>query len=142
MDTDLFEQTQTEYREVIRDRRRFPRVLIERRAQVLDAQGEPVNVTVHDVSPDGLQIRCGRGQAAAIHPSATSVRGDQRAEVLEVVLTLPLRRGPVPVRLVGQMAYFALINSQVVAIGVEFTELSAASRRNVDRFIEESLEPA
>jgi len=143
MSNDPFEQTQTRFHDVIRDRRRFPRVILDRRAQVLRADGaDPVPVTVHDVSPDGLQIRCGRARAALIHPSATSVREGEEPRILEVVMTLPLRAGPVPVRLIGQMIYFALINLRVVAIGVQFGALSQATRRTLERFIEESLEPA
>ena len=142
MSTNPFEATQTKFTGVIRDRRCFPRVMIERRAQVLLTYGEPVQVTVHDLSPDGLQVRCKRAAASAIRPSGRSVSHDEAPSELRLLLTLPLRKGPVPVSLRGKLLYFALINQEMVAMGIELTAMSSASRAFLDAFIEESLEPS
>jgi len=142
MGTNPFEETQTRFTDVIRDRRRFPRVTINRRAEVVVADGSTVQVTVHDVSPDGLQLRCNRDAAVAIRPSGRSVSDKEPASAIRVAITLPLKSGPAPVSLRGRLLYFALINQNLVAMGIELTTLSDASRRFLNTFIEQSLEPA
>ncbi len=142
MNNDEYEQTQTRFRSVIRDRRRYPRVALDRRGQVLMADGGTVAVNVHDLSPDGIQLRCGRARAMRIHPDARSVRHDEPPRPISVALTLPLVPHPAPVRLDGHLLYFALINPNLAALGVEFDRLSATTRGFLDRFIRESLRPA
>jgi len=142
MSTNPFEETQTRFTGVIRDRRRFPRVMLDRRGEVALADGDSAQVTIHDVSPDGLQIRCSRDVAVTIRPSGRAVSDSESPSEIRVALTLPLRAGPVPVGLPGRLLYFALINHNLVAMGIEFTTLSSRSRRFLDTFIEQSLEPA
>ena len=142
MGTNPFEETQTRFTGVIRDRRRFPRVMLDRRGEVALADGDSAQVTIHDISPDGLQLRCSGEVATTIRPSGRAVSHNEIPSIIRVALTLPLRAGAVPVSVPGRLLYFALINRDLVAMGIEFTTLSSSSRRFLDTFIEQSLEPA
>jgi len=111
-----------------------------RRAQVVVPGGETANVTIHDISPDGVQIRCGPAAARLIHPSGRSIRREDPAVVIRLALTLPLRRRPTPIGFQGQLLYFALINTDLVSMGLKFGALSCTANRVLEAFISESLE--
>ena len=135
-----FEATQTRFRPVVKDHRAYPRIRTNRRAQVILPSGETANVTIRDISPDGVQLRCGRAAARLIHPSGRSVRRGDPGVVIRLVLTLPLRRRPTPIGFRGRLLHFALINTDLVSMGVEFGTLSSAANRVLYAFISESLE--
>jgi len=79
MAQDDFEATQTRFRSAVKDYRAYPRIMTNRRAQVILPGGETTNVTIRDISPGGVQLRCGRAAARLIHPGGRSVRrGDPR----------------------------------------------------------------
>ena len=61
--------------------------------------------------------------------------------LLDVVFTVTLESGSVPVKVTGAMIYFALINPNLIAIGLRFKSLSAASREHLTRFVMESQRP-
>ena len=131
----------TLYEGLVEDRRRYPRIELERPGHVRLASGETVDVTVHDLSPDGLQIRCTRAVALALHPSGRTIPAGIRGPDVHLVFDMPLPSGPVPLKMVGSIVHFALLGPQVVAIGLEFRHMSPASVQHVKQFIYASLEP-
>jgi len=134
-------QTQTVFRRIIDDRRRYPRLILRGPGKVLLAGGKVVDVTVHDIAPDGLQIRCSRNKAILLYPEARSIPEGKVGAELQLVFTAPLRRGRLPVRIVGRLIFFALINPNLVALGLKYAAISLNSRKILNTLIKEALEP-
>ena len=134
--------SQTRYESLHDDSRRLPRVVLRCPVRVATEGGEQVTATVHDISPDGLQLRCDGKAARAIHPARRAIRPGEEAPHVEVILRLPVTGGAETVRVLGQLIYFSLIASNVVAIGVRFVSISRADVARMDRFWMAALEPA
>lgn len=134
-------QTATVYQKIVHDRRRFPRLILRLGGQVLLADGRTVKVTVHDVSPDGIQIRCDRIKALALYPEARSIPDGETGPILQVVFNAPLKAGRVPVKVEGGIIFFALINPNLVAFGIKFKTITAGTRKTLNTLIKECLEP-
>lgn len=133
--------TQTVYRDAVDDRRKYPRIRLQELGVVHCADGIGASVTVHDIAPDGIQVRCDKDTARRIHPSGKGIAPGQTGPELELTVKLPLAEGQVELSFSGTMIYFALINPAMVAIGIKYRALSAAERDKLGRFIAESLIP-
>lgn len=134
-------QTQTIFRRIIDDRRRYPRLILRMPGKVLLAGGQIIEVTVHDIAPDGVQIRCSRKKAIILYPEARSIPEGKVGAELQLVFTAPLKRGRVPVSIVGGLIFFALINPNLVALGLKYSAISPNSRKILNMLIREALEP-
>lgn len=127
------------YYELYEDRRVFPRIKLRAPGEVL-IDGEAYPVTVHNISPDGLQIRCAREVALRIHPSGRHIEEGKGPEV-HVRCELPLPEGASELRGRCQAWWFAVVPDGRVAFGLKFMSLEAKSREHLTRFIQQSLEP-
>lgn len=136
------DETQTQYEPVHDDRRRMPRILLRVPGRAISQSGGVVDVTIRDLSPDGLQLRCDRAAAKAIHPGARAIKDGEKAPYVQVELDLPSRAGPASVQVLARLVYFSLIAPNVVAIGVRFKSISMAHQRLLRQFYREALEPA
>ncbi len=105
------------------------------------ADGTIVDIIVHDVSRDGLQIRCDKAAALAIHPSAKPIDENQRAVKLKMQFDVPLSSGPATVKASGRLMYFALISPDVAAFGIRFQSVSREGVEILQRLVRAALEP-
>ncbi len=136
------DETQTRFEPVHDDRRRMPRILLRCPGRATTASGDVVDVIVRDLSPDGLQLRCDRVAALAIHPGGRAINEREKAPYVQVDFEVPLREGPVEVRVLARLVFFSLIAPHVIAIGVRFKSTSKDDERRLRQFYKEALEPA
>lgn len=136
------EESQTRHDPVLDDTRRLPRVVVRRPARVLVAGGEQVSAMVYDVSPDGLQLRCSRAAASAIHPGGHPIRPGEDTPRVGVMVRLPAAGGAINLRVLGKLSFFSLIAPDVAAMGVRLIGVSPEDARRLDRFWMAALEPA
>ena len=80
----------------------MPRVTLRCPGKAMLADGTIVDIIVHDVSRDGLQIRCDKAAAVAIHPSAKPIEEKQGAPKLKMQFDVPLNSGPATVKVRGR----------------------------------------
>ena len=123
------------------ERRQYPRVVVETPVQVSSDEVRSILVTAHDISPDGLQIRCDRITASALHPSGRPVKEEDPPRI-DIVLHLPFPDGPRQLRAVCELSYIAVCPNREIAFGVTFRELKPSAAATLTSFLEESLIPA
>ena len=136
------DETQTRFEPVHDDRRRMPRIVLRCPARATTGSGSVVDVTIRDLSADGLQLRCDRATAQAIHPSGRAIKNGEKAPYVEVDFEVPIRAGAEPVRVLARLVFFSLIAQDVIAIGVKFKSMSKPHERHLRQFYREALEPA
>ena len=135
------DQTQTIFRPVHKDRRSLPRVTLRCPGQVVLADGKSVKAIVHDVSRDGLQIRCDKHTALAINPSGRSIQDGSDAPEVQVIFEVPLADGKGRVRVRGTLMYFALIAPDIAAFGMRFKSISRSGVENLRAVVTAALQP-
>ena len=135
------DQTQTIFRPVHQDRRSLPRVTLRCPGQVMLDDQKLLKVIIHDVSRDGLQIRCDKTTAAAINPTGRAIKDGPDAPELQAVFEVPLSTGPGRVRVRGTLMYFALIAPDVAAFGMRFKSISRSGVENLRAVVRAALEP-
>ncbi len=135
------EETQTRFEPVHVDKRKMPRVVLRAPARLVTPAGEHLTVTVRDVAPDGLQLRCSRAIAARINPGGRAIRDGEPVVHVEVAFGVPTDDGRAVVRILGRLIYFSIIAPDVVAIGVTMVAASKADRARLERFFAYAMRP-
>ncbi len=135
------EDTLTEFPPVHEDRRELPRILARGAGLVVTLSGAKVPVRIRDVSPDGVQFRCGLKAAGAIHPNGRAIPRGETSDTIKVVFRLPIRPEVATVTTIGRLIYFAVIAPNTATIGVQFWKLSQRDHDTLDRFFMAELEP-
>lgn len=133
-------ETQTMFRPVHKDRRALPRVTLGCPGKVMLPGGDVVNVMIHDLSRDGLQIRCGKKAAQAIHPEGTAVKESGSNIEIQVLFYVPIESGKGRVKAKGKLMYFALIAPDIVALGLKFKSISSGGIEHLRNVVKAALE--
>lgn len=122
------------FRPIFDEKRCYPRVIIDLPVQLTLADGTRFNATVHDVSPDALQIRCAPGG------TLISVVTDED-DVVDIRLHLPFRAGALNFSAQCRVVHQTTAKDGQVAFGLRFKKFSRVGARILQIFIEESMKP-
>jgi hypothetical protein len=134
------DETQTMFKPTHKDRRALPRVTLGCPGKVILPGGDVVNVMIHDLSRDGLQIRCGKAAALAINPEGKAVKdGDTKLEI-QVLFYVPLDPGKGRVKAKGKLMYFSLIAPDIMALGLKFKSISSGGVEHLRSVVKAALE--
>jgi len=134
------DETQTMFRPVHKDRRALPRVTLQVPGKVILPGGDVVNVMIHDLSRDGLQIRCGKKAAHAINPDGKAIKEGSDARIVQVLFYVPVDSGKGRVKAKGKLMYFSLIAPDIVALGVKFKSISSGGVEHLRSVVRAALE--
>jgi len=132
--------TPTRLDELYEERRKYPRIVIDVPLALKKSKGNNINAVAHDISIDGLQIRCSRDAAKALHPSGKFIQENKGPRV-EVNFQLPLEKKPESVSMICQVYYLAVLPDNDIAFGLLFKKFKNNSAKLVDRFIMEYIVP-
>ena len=99
--------------------------------------GDIVNVIIHDLSRDGLQIRCSKNAALAINPDGKAIKDGRKVRVLFYV---PVDSGKGRVKAKGELVFFALIAPDIVSMGLKFKSISSGGVEHLRNFVKAALE--
>ena len=132
-------ETQTMFRPVHKDRRSLPRVTLGCPGKVILPGGDVVNVMIHDLSRDGLQIRCGKEAALAINPGGKAIKEGDHSPELQVLFYVPVDSGKGRVKAKGKLMYFALIAPDIVAFGLKFKSISSGGVEHLRSVVRAAL---
>jgi hypothetical protein len=134
------DQTQTMFRGTHKDRRALPRVTLGCPGKVILPGGDVVNVLIHDLSRDGIQIRCGKKAAQAINPEAKTAKEGETPLEIQVLFYVPLESGKGRVKAKGKLMYFSLIAPDIVALGLKFKSISSGGVEHLRSVVKAALE--
>jgi hypothetical protein len=134
------DETQTKLRPAHEDRRALPRVTLGCPGKVILPGGDVVNVLIHDLSRDGLQIRCGKKAAQAINPDGRAIKDGDSPPEIQVLFYVPLDAGEGRVKAKGKLIYFSLIAPDIVALGLKFKSISSGGIEHLRSVVKAALE--
>jgi hypothetical protein len=132
-------ETQTMFRPVHKDRRALPRVTLSCGGKVILPGGDVVNVMIHDLSRDGLQIRCGKKAAHAINPEGKAIKKGAGHEI-QILFYVPVESGKGRVKAKCKLMYFSLIAPDIVALGMKFKSISSGGVEHLRSVVKAALE--
>ena len=133
-------ETQTMFRPVHKDRRALPRVSLKCPGKVILPGGDVVNVMIHDLSRDGLQLRCGKKAAHAINPDGKAIKDGVSPPEIQVLFYVPLDSGKGRVKAKGTLMYFSLIAPDIMALGLKFKSISSGGVEHLRSVVKAALE--
>jgi len=133
------DETQTMFRPVHKDRRSLPRVTLRCPGKVILPGGDVVNVMIHDLSRDGLQLRCGKKAAHAINPDGKAIKDGASPPEIQVLFYVPLDSGKGRVKAKGKLMYFSLIAPDIVALGLKFKSISSGGVEHLRSVVKAAL---
>ena len=128
--------------EIYEEKRKYPRVAVDRPMEMLSG-GQELQGVIHDISPDGLQIRCDRKTMQAIRPSGKAIKGGT-GPLVNVVFRLPIGRREKTIKAEVRLYYFVLLPDEKtfdVAIGARFTSQAGECQADVEAFFRDALQP-
>ncbi len=134
------DETQTMFRPVHKDRRALPRVTLKCPGKVILPGGDIVNVMIHDLSRDGLQLRCGKKAAHAINPDGKAIKDGVSPPEIQVLFYVPLDSGKGRVKAKGTLMYFSLIAPDIMALGLKFKSISSGGVEHLRSVVKAALE--
>ena len=126
---------------IYEERRQYPRIVIDVPVQIQTQNEKSILADAYDISPDGLQIRCERLTARALHPSGRSL-SDGNGPQVDVTLYLPFPSGQLPLSARCKLFYVAVCPRGDIAFGLQFVKFEGSGSRTLSQFIEKSIEPA
>lgn len=124
------------------EKRKYPRIVIGTPIDIWYKR-KALSASIHDLSPDGLQVRCDRNTIRIIHPSGKFIT-DDIAPTLDVTFLLPVGNKQKRVRATVKLYYFVLLPDKSgpnVACGLRFTKLKGKSAAYIEQFIIDTLSP-
>ena len=134
------DETQTMFKPVHKDRRSLPRVTLGCPGKVILPGGDVVNVMIHDLSRDGLQIRCGKKAAHAINPDGKAIKESGGGGEIQVLFYVPVDSGKGRVKAKGKLMYFSLIAPDIMALGLKFKSISSGGIEHLKKVVKSALE--
>lgn len=126
--------------DIYEEKREYPRISLNAIASLALPDGFDVNVVVHDLSPDGVQLRCNRKTAHMIHPSGKFIT-EATAPYADLKFSLTLDNHDREVRAQIKLFYFTIISEDTVAFGAKFKKFEKFSDRFVEKFISSAMSP-
>lgn len=125
---------------IYEEKREYPRIKIDILATVEKEDEYKAHVILHDISPDGVQLRCNRKNAMLIHPSGKFISDKAAPEAtLKFSLDIEGKENEIIVRI--KLFYFTVIDPDVIAFGAKFIQFENSCGHYVDDFIANSIIP-
>jgi hypothetical protein len=124
------------------ERRKYPRVILYSPV-VIYHNDSVLNGEIHDISVDGLQVRCDRKTFQVIHPSGKFIRKDN-APVVDVLFHLAVKGQKFDISVKCLMYYFVVLpdaSNMDIAFGLRFISLDDKTLIDINAFIENAMTP-
>lgn len=125
----------------IKDKRRYPRIEVNAPIEITRNNTPPISSTVHDISPDGMQLRCDAKTGSKLGLLRLEKEGSNGTEI-EAALRIQLAEGPLQLNTRNRCCYVREVLNDYFAIGIEFVHMYDESRDHLMRFVERAIEPA
>lgn len=119
-----------------RERRRVPRVILQRRVALRSSAGHVLHATAHDISWYAVQVRCDRTAAYFLNPAGAGI-SRKTGPRIDIRLGLPCNGGLVELGAACRMIYFSMVDEDTVAFALEFRSFEPGGPEALMQFLEE-----
>jgi len=138
----MHEKILTDLYSLYEGRRKYPRVVINMVASLKLSNEVILEVKVHNVSQDGIQVRCDREIASVIHPDGRFIK-DGNGPKGVVTFRLPLSSGEEVIIADCQAYYLYVIHETTdIAFGFGFNRIIIGQVHLIEQFITEAIRPS
>jgi len=123
--------------------RNYPRIHINLPITIYLDSERFITASIYDISPDGLQVRCSRGVAAALNPRGKRIKYEDNF-IVNTKFTVPIEDEQHVVTVSCQIYYFVMlpdVEGEDIALGLKFKKFEGQSIRYIGGLIENELEP-
>ncbi|HKK16438.1 MAG TPA: PilZ domain-containing protein, partial [Gammaproteobacteria bacterium] len=106
------------------ERRKYPRVVMGKPVTV-HYNGDHIDAEIHDISADGIQVRCDRKSFQVIHPSGRFIRREN-APIVDISFRLAINGQLNDVKVRGLLYYFVVLSNagdRDIAFGLRFISM-------------------
>jgi hypothetical protein len=117
------------------EKRRYPRFGFDRRTLLRLPDGNIIQATAHNISLNGIQIRCDSTRAYLLHSSERDTGRYNRQEI-DVRIALPLSEGLVEFGANCQPVYQKVLEQKLSAFGLRFATFENNSVQILNRFVQ------
>lgn len=123
--------------------RKYPRIKIKIPVQITTAAGQTILAKIHDVSPDGLQIRCKKEAALMLNPGGMDL---VQENYVRAVFCLPIAGEQKKIIVSCKVYYVTTVpyvaKEERFAIGLNFKKFEARTIKYIGRYILDELKLA
>lgn len=121
------------------EQRAYPRITLEIPVAFRNGSGQHCAAKLHNLAPDGLQVRCNVVTAQMIYPVGRKLQSDN-LPILQATAVLPLAEGQATLSVGVRLLYLTTAEETPNCIlGFEFLSLRLKARRIIDTFFAEQL---
>ena len=121
-------------------RRQHLRIRVNHPVSVRLPDGTFAEDIVHNVSLDGLQLRCPRSIAELFYPSSTAIDENNRPGIT-LGITFPFPEGAPEVSVQCRLYYVRALEEDRFTLGLRFEKFEASGHQHFERFIQECMRP-
>jgi len=121
-------------------RRSYPRVDLRVPVLITTESRQVLRARTRNLSADGLQLRCDRPTAKALHPKGTQILPGAGPSVL-LRLELPFEGKTRPFVAAGKLTYISASRRDEIAFGVQFAPLQPRDKALLEAFLMQALSP-
>ena len=126
---------------VYEESRAFPRIKVNGVvAELVLADRKRLSVNVHDISPDGIQVRCDAAAISQLHAGGDANKA-AIGDSLYVRFALPLSEGTADLLTECRIAYLADMPDGPVAFGLKYLNFVGTGECDLGRYLVQELEP-
>lgn len=136
-----FSETHRGIERMLDRNRRYPRIVIDRSAEMVPNEGDVMHVTVYDISSDGVQIRCEPKVADKVDVSGPGTQGTE-GTLVHLRLSLQLNGERADIKMLGKLVWKRKMTEDQFALGMQITDIIGGSAVRLERFIDESMRPS
>jgi len=122
------------------ERRKYPRIVIDSHIDILYKDNQ-LTARIHDISPDGLQIRSDSETLQKINPD-NEIMNEEGAPLLDVTFHLKLFEIDTKINALCKLYYSDQLpdeDNENVVCGLKFINLEGEGSKQIDAFITEEM---
>jgi len=131
---------QGKHQEVYEAHRKYPRLILDLPGTLVKLNEEIIKVIIHDLSIDGVQMRCDHQTAGIIYPSGKFIKPG-KGPLVQIKFNLPVEEETRKVDATCQIFYISGIGDNQIAFGLQFRKFKGNSGANIDHYIMQKIEP-
>ncbi len=124
------------------EKRSYPRVEINSPVTINCGDNEII-AEIHDISAEGMQIRCDRSSFQQLHPTGSKIRREN-APLIQLQFQLNANAQVETINVKSLVYYFVIVpDTEIndVAFGVRFISLDENSKQQIDTYLEYVITP-
>ena len=121
--------------EAFDNRRKFPRLKKNLPVTISGSNGETFNGALHDISPDGIQVRFTVSDGTKLFPDRQTTVEDQKSLKCSLQFDLPYKQSVSHVRIDAYPVYLRPVSKNILAAGMFFSDEKLSENKKISDYL-------